>query len=169
MTAADAVYPPVVAAVPKPRFRYRPPRSRRAVGVQNDGWAFLKTGWSMRYTCRGPHGIQNRAAATYRQFKAGGWWLTLSGRQKNRGGVLENGMVDAVCPPPRFLYRPPHPRRAVDGLLLVGGQNGGGRFLKTGWSMRYTCRGSIGCRKPRFRYRPPRSRRVVDGLFLVGD
>ena len=48
--------------------------------------------------------------------------LHLVGGKKNRGGVLENGMVDAVCPPPRFLYRPPHPRRAGDGSLLVGGR-----------------------------------------------
>ena len=70
---------------------------------------------------------------------------------------------------PRFRYRPPHPRRVVDGLLLVGDQNEGGMFFKTGWSMRYTHRGTLVPRKPRFRYRPPRPRRVVDGLLLVGD
>merc|ERR1712112_743256 len=70
---------------------------------------------------------------------------------------------------PRLRYRPPRPRRVVDGLLLVGGRNGGGRFLKTGRSMRYTCRESLGPRKPRFRYRPPHPGRAVDGLLLVGD
>ena len=33
---------------------------------------------------------------------------------------------------PRFRYRPQHPRRAVDGLLPVGGPNDGGCFLDTG-------------------------------------
>ena len=67
--------------------------------------------------------------------KAGGRWLTLSGWPKWRRGVLENGAVDAVYPPgitgaPRTALplSTPHPMQVVDGSLLLGDQNDGGRF-----------------------------------------
>ena len=54
---------------------------------------------------------------------------------KMAAGGFENGAVDAVYLPkitgvrkPSSRYRPPHPMRAVDGLLLVSGENGGGWF-----------------------------------------
>ena len=53
--------------------------------------------------------------------------------------AIDNGGVDAVyqpaiarAPKQRFLYRPPYQRRAVDGLLSVGGRNGGGGFPGNG-------------------------------------
>ena len=55
------------------------------------------------------------------------------------GMAIDNGGADAVyqpaidrAPKQRFLYRPPYQRRAVDGLLSVGGRNGGGGFSGSG-------------------------------------
>ena len=102
-------------------------------------------------------------------------WAKKQKEGLKRPGVLKTGrpmwytcMGSRWSGERRFRYRPPRPMRAVDGVLLVGDQNGSGGVLKTGRSMRYTCRESRGPRKRRFRYRPPRPIRAVDGLLLEG-
>ena len=88
------------------------------------------------------------------------------GSFRRRGG--RRGILTEECRrlKPRLRYRPPNPRRAVDGLLLVGGQNDGRRFLKTGRPAWYIHRGSLGPPKPHLRYRAHRPRRAVNGLLF---
>ena len=47
-------------------------------------------------------------------------------------------------PKSRFRYRPPHPMRVVDRLLLVGGQNGGGSVFENGAADAVYLLGSLG-------------------------
>ena len=71
--------------------------------------------------------------------KAGGRWLALGRWPKWRRVVLENGLADAVYHPVVTGVRKTalpllttHPRRAVDGFPLEGGQNGDGRIFENG-------------------------------------
>ena len=128
----------------KPRFRYRPPHPARAVdgliflGGQNDAGRFSKRGGRCGILTGDHWCPENRASANDLPPSAGGRWLTFGAWPKTTAGCFRKRGVDAVYlpgitgPQTALPLSTPRPTRAVDGLLLVGGRNDGGGFLKNG-------------------------------------